>query len=100
MEHTKGEWVFGKNDPQHQPLIESKEADKSGALFVATALCGGDREPNRIEAEANARLIASAPDLLEACELVMELHTTKNTYEDYACAIKEILQPAINKAKQ
>lgn len=43
---------------------------------------------------------AIGADLLGACELVMELHTTKNTYKTYASAVKEILRPTITKAKQ
>lgn len=60
MQHTKGPWTVEEqqSDPEHGPYrIEAR------AVTVA-----GDVSGIGGEAEANARLIAAAPDLLEALE--------------------------------
>lgn len=54
--HTAGPWEMGRDG-----LGISVDADG-----VPVCMCDGPVEDN----EANARLIASAPDLLEACEMI------------------------------
>jgi hypothetical protein len=64
---------------------------------VARAHCGGSYGVNWREAEAHARLIAAAPDMLAALELAWPLVVkaqTKGTYE--AC---KAISAAIAKAK-
>lgn len=67
--HTPGPWmtgesmdrrIFGLGSPEHVYA-------EGGARMVADC-CRGDRESG----EANARLIAAAPDLLAACEQAAE----------------------------
>lgn len=64
MSHTKGSW-FGR--PSHDPVL-IQGADEVG-LSIAFACGGGD--PRRHEFMANARLIAAAPDLLEAAKIAL-----------------------------
>lgn len=65
--HTPGPW-FGRS---HFNPILVQGASEVG-LEIAFA-CGGGN-PNRGEYQANARLIAAAPELLEACEGVETLY--------------------------
>lgn len=61
MEHTPGPW---------QELGTAIWAGADGTLLVAQAKeKAARRRPTRKEADANARLIASAPELLEALKL-------------------------------
>lgn len=71
MAHTPGPWVAVlENDPRGQPvpyyrgLVATVE---HGARYLAVVTQTGRSVP-KDEWEANARLIASAPDLLEALE--------------------------------
>ena len=59
MSYTKGEWSFGHNIGVYSG--ETHIAD------IAPVNNGFD------ETLANAKLIAAAPDLLEACELALSL---------------------------
>jgi hypothetical protein len=70
-QHTPGPWHF-----DGQEFNDVREAD--GEL-VAVALHLRTRKPERslAEAEANARLMAAAPDLLEACKAAL------SDYEPY-----------------
>jgi len=76
---------YAANTGNHQGLIIDEESGRSIAVSYE---------------KEDANLIAAAPELLKACELALEVHPTKNSQEDYVSAIKEILQPAINKAKE
>lgn len=65
-EHTKGEWF---NNGAHVGVITSG----NGCLHVASAMStenGCWQSPE--EAEANAKLIAAAPDLLNLAELIVD----------------------------
>ena len=64
MAHTPGPW---KVDPKSQEETRSKIVGPEGWLGVAQAF-GDDLE----ETQANAALIASAPDLLAACEAALQ----------------------------
>jgi hypothetical protein len=72
MTHTKGPWFHKNGNEVHN--IEAKR-DKSGTRIGDTParICDVeypfDSEEGRSD---NARLIAAAPDLLEACELLLE----------------------------
>jgi hypothetical protein len=62
--HTPGPWKIGYSTVR--PIIEIYRLadDRKSALTIAEIDCS----QNFDEAEANARLIAAAPDLLEALE--------------------------------
>ena len=63
FKHTKGVWFVNRDNESapHTVVFSSKDD-----LSIAEAL-GNSNE----EAEANAKLIAAAPDLLKACNAVM-----------------------------
>lgn len=58
--HTMGPWHIGYYGEMERPII------KRGALSLAEILSLSDGPKSRAQVEANARLIASAPDLLAA----------------------------------
>ena len=65
IKHTPGPWAVFQNDSDEERLdINSLHPSGKGAFFVAETI-GGLADG---EMEANARLIAAAPDLLQACE--------------------------------
>jgi len=63
MGHTKGNWLISKRDGHSngvRPVIHTMDTDRIAVISY--------RGVSTIkEADANARLIAAAPDLLEAC---------------------------------
>ena len=67
MNYTKGEWYWEYNDQMHHNL-RAKSTHRSGCeedkhiLFIAPDFLGEDS----LASEADAQLIASAPDLYEA----------------------------------
>lgn len=65
-EHTRGPWLIGRNDGFSVPINASHEL----AFDLATVHHGG----NDTEALANARLIAAAPDLLDAVQHLLGAH--------------------------
>lgn len=99
--HTPGPWV--STDIPSEPIVRSDELDVSVALCFDVT---GD------EQLANARLIAAAPDLLEALKAVKTIledinfrHSNKKSFHnnrieaDSSTGI-EIIQNAISKAKK
>lgn len=62
--HTPGPWIIV--DTQRGDAIVNALIDESGAAMYGPIVDGG------IDTEANARLIAAAPELLAACEAVIE----------------------------
>lgn len=68
MEHTKGEWKIEKRDGHSmygvRPVICTRDVDR---IAVISYRGGASRD----EADANALLIAAAPDLLVACEALV-----------------------------
>jgi hypothetical protein len=58
VSHTPGPWEVLEGDPQ-QPAIINNKGDALAEVI------GGDAE-----ARANVKLIAAAPELLEACKLI------------------------------
>lgn len=66
-EHTKGEW-FAKRDGWSTVYIECRIG---GGMLQEVAACGPTANGPE-EQEANARLMAAAPDLLAAAERYLE----------------------------
>jgi len=67
MRHTPGPWKFGKELSAHSGewLISYDAADRGQGIPIAETRPGSGQE------SANARLIAAAPELLEALEAAL-----------------------------
>jgi hypothetical protein len=95
-----------EQESQHCRVIETHDAatnfDLEGApVFVADVVTSRSKE-----GDANARLIAAAPDLLEACKVALfaidpqsEYGTKKSTLEEWASETCKVLKEAIVKAE-
>jgi hypothetical protein len=68
MSHTPTPWVAvtDTNTDPHTALVVTNAADKDRAMAIDCDRSGDDAEQDI----ANARLIAAAPDLLEACKML------------------------------
>lgn len=87
---TTGNWRFERGVGQYFKVVGDKKLAHVWSL--------GDDYPNSIEAKANARLMAAAPDLLEALEeLYNEAEDFDNT--DPHIEVMEKAKQAIKKAK-
>lgn len=72
--HTPGPWsVFSEESFGVRPGIEATELDFSVVMFGASDDDAGVRGRTPEEAEANAQLIATAPDMLDALVLILPL---------------------------
>lgn len=71
--HTPGPWSYSKSTDGWSYTINIHQAENAEYTpdwsDVAFCTCKGERQGIQ---EANARLIAAAPDLLAALELIME----------------------------
>jgi hypothetical protein len=70
--HTPGPWRVGKGGPNGCPTVGTEKG-----LMVAMVSHG-----NSHPTQANARLIAAAPDLLEALEWALDAWDTHNRTGD------------------
>lgn len=78
--HTPGPWVRCEEAPK---IIMSGSFIKGHQGYIVGSVSGNDNSgfyASEQEAEANARLIVAAPEMLEALELAAE---TLRRYEDY-----------------
>ena len=66
--HTPGEWFF---DDEHEE-VTAESRRRKGLTRIATVNLGWS-EPFNSEQIANAHLIAAAPDLLEALQMLMSI---------------------------
>ncbi len=91
MSHTPGPWRFEEEPPYGKPVV------MAGGYYIASTYSSPGQDP-RSTPEANARLIASAPDLLEALEGLIwlaEPHFTDKTHREHLM----FCRAAIAKAK-
>lgn len=102
MKHTKGTWYTGGsfND---QPQVSSEETGHTIALCYSLGQPDGHSlgKPDRdtTEAEANAKLIAAAPKLLEACWASVKSLGEVLGMTDGEVELLKMLQIAINEAE-
>ena len=96
MKHTPGPWHLGKGSGEGNVFVDQETrmrmTDQGTTLY---SICKVTDGWNQEEDEANARLIASAPELLEACQFA--LITIKEDWEDKSYAIAQ-LRTVIRKA--
>lgn len=75
MKHTKGPWKVSSNEPSNEYACVILEGEYNGIIAKAELSVYHDTET----AEANAKLIASAPELLEENERLNRDLTEVNT---------------------
>ncbi len=104
MEHTKGEWEISPID--NLKVIVKQQCIRQGQSQITVCAIWYEERAywgGQAEAEANAHLIAAAPDLLEACKsLVDELEGIEQDDGITACQCLITGSPPCNycKAKQ
>ncbi len=90
--HTPGPWRIGLG---YQPIfayeIPTVRTDGGGHVAYAFPISGSS---DCIVAAANARLIAAAPELLDALEAMYALHTGEHGPDDHANAQTNALAKA------
>ena len=97
--HTKGPWEVARTDAGIIVRTESVKKTRAGASRYA-AIGGFDRsDPEQLaEALANARLIAAAPELLEALMLAESVYRQNCVNEGEPSSVLDAMQAAILKA--
>ena len=92
MEHTKGPWSATRwaiGDGWRVHVLHTADND------VHDAICDLDTWQSDDQTEANARLIAAAPELLEACNRCLDFINIHHT----GTMLREMLETAIAKAE-
>ena len=96
---TKGQWYiegeFGHNTAVY---LKARQGDQAGYLATLSGMEDGiDNEAAIAEAKANARLIAAAPELLAACEKLLDclIHIEGDTKNN---KIRTAIIPLLNGA--
>ena len=89
MKHTPGPWQAVKWDDNADDVVGWSVVDSEGAMLPESEMTG-DIE----EAEANARLIAAAPDLLEALKICIEVLEDSGNYPWTLEDVKEAVAKA------
>lgn len=97
--HTSTPWEVGETYSTHNhPTRYWETTVRSASTATVARACGATKE----EAEANARLIAAAPDLREALETV-PLRASNGTIEEWAERFliwhHSVCTPALSKAE-
>jgi isopentenyl diphosphate isomerase/L-lactate dehydrogenase-like FMN-dependent dehydrogenase len=88
--HTPGPWTQGKSANGRKAVF----AECRGTIPIAYV--GGNGQPHETE-DANAALIAAAPDLYKALQLILEV-SDKNDYATYSLVVRELAADALAKA--
>ena len=88
MNHTKGEWIATRGSHSY-PLEITTETKTIAQIETRWKI---------EETDANARLIAAAPDLLAACELAEKAFISHSEYE--VLRARRACIAAITKAEQ
>ena len=84
--HTPGPW-------QHSVKLSASENHRGFSIWTADGWALADVQPadeNGIEGEANARLIAAAPLLYEACKTALGIVWFGKEHDQIAAAIKAV----------
>lgn len=75
-EHTPGPWMANLDETTHEGGMPVRAIDpKDGMRFRVADVYGLDCDVNHCEiSKANARLIAAAPELLAALQMIVQLN--------------------------
>ncbi len=73
MEHTKGKWEIMPCRERTGNLDIVVDTPCESGTFLGIIACCSKRNGKPAETQANARLIAAAPELLEACKNVANM---------------------------
>ena len=96
--HTAGEWTLNEQNREDMTI----RAGKNGFVIAEVTSTGvAHFIGNQSEAEANARLIAASPDLLEALQTLLKSHrqlTFSQNHNLNDSPVEVQAQTAINKA--
>lgn len=93
MSHTKGSWVL--DESRHDGCINRLDPFRHIAMVSGYQMHEGDRAEN----EANARLIAAAPDLLEALEALLDRVQLDGDSKNWFAKEQHDAMAAIDKAR-
>lgn len=91
---TPGPWVIERAEDTLVVFVET--ADRLADLDICEVSWFDNRAPSRATAEANANLIAAAPDLLAALE---KYQSANRLHNDAEAELFEFAAPAITKAR-
>lgn len=103
MSHTPGPWLSEKGDRKQERNISAPNGDPRlrYSSWRGLAVVFGsdeDRDVGKLVMKANARLIAAAPDLLEALEAALEQPTSDGGGWD-PMAWEAMARAAVRKAR-
>jgi hypothetical protein len=73
---TKGEWINEGYSSGHK-FIANEDGDEIALVYIPIHDHG--TAPTKAEGEANANLIAAAPELFRACEKALKLRSLENS---------------------
>lgn len=92
--HTEGKWKYIFKDGKYQ-------VEAPGAYICQMIQYGmvNQKEEYYLHEKANARLIAAAPELLEACKILLSYMESPDSFESLAKQGMLIAREAISKAE-
>lgn len=93
--HTPAPWIISENNNKEKVVLQELRTTPSGR-DVQEKVCTIENQLDWKERNANAKLIAAAPELLEACELVAKTIANPNGSDS---DFEDVLFSAIAKAK-
>jgi hypothetical protein len=96
-QHTPGPWAWVYADANHERPIALERDDGPDVLTASEDTIG----PRAYVSEADAHLIAAAPDLLAACEELLVEVASMNAMRGYRVmpTVVEKIRAAVAKAK-
>ena len=90
---TKGKWILNRANIE---IVSENDCSKNGGIdIIAQCFCGFDADNTSDEAIANAKLIAAAPELLDALVDLVRFCKDNNIGAELCLA-----EEAINKATE
>ena len=106
--HTPGPWDYKRTTIGHPDNAINPMVTSDGGQFIARIGWEGSTVPYMSsltphtfdEAEANARLIAAAPDLLKAAEFALKVFENANIDGNWWVPSRDAIKAAIAKATE